>query len=148
MHEWCPWIWILGGTLVTPPPKPAGFDVLFHVCWCAAALLFVFIFPLQGVTPWARWHLRRLAVTTSAAGWHLILVTSAESAFACMHFFPLLLMLHEIGRQLLLLEMEELELMLLLRQSRQQKVDKVPKIAKFFPETLPPAVCATLKIFC
>ena len=32
-------------------PKPAGFDVLFHVCWCAAALLFVFIFPLQGVTP-------------------------------------------------------------------------------------------------
>ena len=52
------------------------------------------------------------------------------------------------GRQLLLLEMEELELMLLLRQSRQQKADKVPKIAKFFPETLPPAVCATLKIFC
>ena len=52
------------------------------------------------------------------------------------------------GRQLLLLEMEELELMLLLWQSRQQKADKVPKIAKFFPETLPPAVCATLKIFC
>lgn len=50
------------------------------------------------------------------------------------------------GRQLLLLEMEELELMLLLRQSRQQKADKVPKITKFFPETLPPAVCATLKI--